>query len=121
MTIRFKSRLLAVSCRASLAVLLATPVWLSGCASSSGDVEMAAAPGRGAMNTGTYPNLNVPPQVAAAPLNEADKASLSGRIASAQSRQSASGRGAGTTGDPVWVKTLAENHGKDTLEAIEAQ
>ncbi|MDQ6437960.1 hypothetical protein RB623_28235 [Mesorhizobium sp. LHD-90] len=73
------------------------------------------------MNTGTYPNLNVPPQVAAAPLNAGDKANLTGRIASAQSRQAASGRGAGTTGDPAWVKKLTENHGKDTLEAIEAQ
>ncbi|MEQ1952467.1 hypothetical protein [Mesorhizobium sp. CN2-181] len=75
----------------------------------------------GAMDTGTYPNLNVPPEVAAKPLSEGDKANLTGRIASAQSRQAASGRGAGTKGDPVRLRKLAEQQGAETLDAIKAQ
>ncbi|MFI0847865.1 hypothetical protein [Mesorhizobium sp. IMUNJ 23232] len=75
----------------------------------------------GAIDTGTYPNLNVPPQVAAKPLSEDDKANLTGRIASAQARQTASGRGAGTKGDPARLRRLAEEQGADTLDAIKAQ
>jgi hypothetical protein len=82
---------------------------------------MSGGPQSGAIDTGTYPNLNVPPQVAAKPLSEDDKARLTSRIASAKSRQSASGRGAGTKGDPARIQKLAEEHGADTLEAIQAQ
>ena len=121
MTIRIKSRLLAVACRASLVISLAAPVAVSGCTSNSMDTAMPVVSQGGPVDTGTYPNLNVPPQVAATPLSEDDKANLTGRIASAQSRQAASGRGAGTKGDPARLRRLAEEQGADTLEAIKAQ
>lgn len=121
MTIRIKSRLLAVACRASLAISLAAPAVVSGCASNSMDTAMPVVSQGGPVDTGTYPNLNVPPQVAAAQMTEDDKANLTGRIASAQSRQAASGRGAGTKGDPARLRRLAEQQGADTLDAIKAQ
>jgi hypothetical protein len=82
---------------------------------------MAAAPARGPIDTGTFPNLNVPPQVAAPPMTNDDTARLTGRIASAQSAQAASGSGAGATGNTARLQTLAEQHGDDTLKAIAAQ
>jgi hypothetical protein len=91
---------------------------LGGCASSDGTTPVAQ---RGPINTGTYPNLNVPPQVAAPTMTDVDKARLTGQIASAHSAQAASGQGAGTTGNPVYLKKLAAGHGANTLEAIAGQ
>ena len=121
MTIDRKSLALVVSPRhCLLAAVMAGLTIVSGCMSSQQD-PMSAAGAAGAINTGTYPNLNVPPEVAAAPMTEEEAANLKNRVQSARSRQSAAGKGAGTTGDPVLLKKLAENHGPDTLKQIEGQ
>jgi len=104
---------------AGVAALIAVALLPAGCM-SGGDTAMVV-PARGPINTGTYPNLNVRPQVAAAPITDADKARITGEIASAQSVQAASGQGAGTTGDPAHLEQLATQHGDDTLKAIAAQ
>ncbi|WP_237684121.1 hypothetical protein [Pseudaminobacter soli (ex Zhang et al. 2022)] len=82
---------------------------------------MPVAPQRGPIDTGTYPNLNVPPEVAAPVLTEEEKAGLAARVESARARQSGSGRGSATTGNSARLKKLAESHGPDTLNEIEAQ
>jgi hypothetical protein len=104
---------------AGFAALLAVSLLPAGCM-SGGDTAMAV-PARGPINTGTYPNLNVAPRVAAPPITDDDKARLTSEIASAQSAQTAAGEGAGTTGDPAHLETLATQHGDDTLKAIAAQ
>lgn len=93
---------------------------LAACASGL-EAPMPTGPQSGPIDTGTYPNLNVPPEVAAAPITDADKAGIAGRIASAKSRQGSAGLGAGTTGDPARLKKLAAQHGDETLKAIAAQ
>jgi hypothetical protein len=121
MTIDRKFFALVVSPRhCLLAAAVAGVTAISGCMSSESD-PMSADGAAGAINTGTYPNLNVPPQVAAAPMTEEEAANLKNRVQSARSRQAAAGKGAGTTGDPVLLKKLAENHGSDTLKQIEGQ
>jgi hypothetical protein len=121
MTIARKSFPLAGSPRNCLfAAALAGIAIASGCMSSEPD-PMAAAGAAGAVNTGTYPNLNVAAQVAAQPMTDDEAAGLKNRVQSARSRQAAAGKGAGTTGDPVKLKKLAESHGPETLKQIEGQ
>ncbi|MBX3570400.1 MAG: hypothetical protein KF914_20225 [Rhizobiaceae bacterium] len=105
----------AVSCVGALAL---TVVILPGCMSSVPQAVAPTEPPQGALNTGTYPNLNIPPQSAAAPISEDDKARIESRLGGAQQRQSASGRGAGTRGNPLILQQLAARHGDDTLDAI---
>lgn len=82
---------------------------------------MPVAGQRGPIDTGTYPNLNVPPPVAASAMTEDEKTSLTARVQSAKARQSGAARGSGTTGNPARLKKLAESHGPDTLKEIEAE
>jgi hypothetical protein len=106
--------------RAGLGIALGFAV-LAGCASGPGAVSVPLAPQRGPINTGTYPNLNVPPEVAGPAMTDEDKARIEGRVQSAQARQSRSGRGGGTVGDPAALQKLAGSHGPDTLKAISEQ
>jgi hypothetical protein len=94
---------------------------IAGCAASQTEVAMPVAPQRGPIDTGTFPNLNVAPEVAAPALTEEEKARLEGRLQSAKARQAGSGRGGGTAGNPARLKKLAESHGPDTLKEIEDQ
>jgi hypothetical protein len=103
---------------ASLSACLLCIAALSGCMSPAPEAVGPTEPPQGAINTGTYPNLNIPPQSAAQPISDDDKTQINARIGAAQGRQSASGRGAGTQGDPAVLKRLAESHGQDALDAI---
>lgn len=102
---------------AALAALLAVA---AGCASGP-EPAMPSGPQTGAVDTGTYPNLNVPPEAAAAPISDEDKTGLTGRLAGAKARQAAAGRGAGAKSDPAYLERLARDHGEDTLKAIAAE
>jgi hypothetical protein len=102
------------------ALALSLGAVLAGCAST----EQAVAPigpQNGAVDTGTFPNLNVPPTRAAETMTADDAAALSAAVGGARSRQAASGRGAGTKGDPQELKRIAAQHGDETLAAIGAQ
>jgi len=94
---------------------------VSGCMSSTTQVAAPVAPPQGAIDTGTYPNLNIPPETAAEPISDDDRSRITSRIGAAQGSQAASGRGAGTQGDPEVLRRLAERHGDDTLAAIAAR
>jgi hypothetical protein len=99
------------------AAVIAGSATLSGCASTE---QPGIAPQAGALDTGTYPNLNVPPERAAETMTAEDASSLAAQVDGARGRQAASGRGAGTKGDPQMLKRLAAQHGDDTLAAINA-
>lgn len=94
---------------------------MAGCASSTTSAVTPGVPQAGPLDTGTYPNLNVRPDVAATQITDDDKARLTGRLEAAQSIQTASGSGAGTTGDPQHLQKLAAEHGDETLKAIAAK
>ena len=100
--------------------VLALAAVLAACATPP-DEPMPLGPVSGPIDTGTYPNLNVAPQTAAAPITDEDKESLKGRLAGAQSRQQSAGRGAGTKGNSARLKKLADDQGAETLKAIQAQ
>ena len=93
---------------------------LAGCASTE-PTFAPVGPQSGAADTGTYPNLNIPPQRAADAMTPDDAAAVTATVNGARGRQAASGRGAGTQGDPKALKRLAAQHGDDTLAAIAAQ
>jgi hypothetical protein len=90
------------------AAVIASSATLSGCASTE---QPGIAPQAGALDTGTYPNLNVPPERAAETMTAEDASALAAQV---------DGRGAGTKGDPQMLKRLAAQHGDDTLAAINA-
>ncbi len=93
---------------------------VAGCASAP-EPAVPGGPQTGATDTGAYPNLNVPPQAAAAAITDDDKASLADRLAGAKARQVSAGRGVGARSDPAYLEKLAKDHGDETLKAIEAQ
>ncbi|MGF7063356.1 hypothetical protein [Aminobacter sp. BE322] len=102
------------------AALVATPLMASGCASTStANDATAQAGGRGAQDTGTYPNLNIAPQVAAPQFTDDQKAAKMASLQAAQRRQG--GGAGGASSDSAAMTTLARKHGADTLKAIEGK
>ena len=75
----------------------------------------------GPRNTGTFPNLNIKPEVATAQISPEEKQAQIQALQAAQQQQAATGSaGTGTT-DPVLLRKLAATHADDALKAIEAQ
>ena len=102
----------------SLLPLFALAGALAGCANMTGPL-FEAPPGQvGAIDTGTYPNLNIAPRVAASQLSAEEKAARTARLASAQSGQTRSGPGAPVRSEAD-LRRLASDGGRSTLEAIE--
>jgi hypothetical protein len=91
-------------------------------------VETVAVPADPAMtsggpkNTGTFPNLNIKPGVAAAQITEEEKAAdmqaLQGIQAGHQATIATAGKG---IENPVLLRKLAAEHAKDALKKIEGK
>lgn len=102
---------------AMVALLAAT-----GCTSTN--IEDAAPQSgtvSGPKDTGSYPNLNIPPQQAAEQFTNADKAA---KLSQLQADQAAASAGAGTTTgtpDAAELDKLAKTHASDTLKQIEGK
>ncbi|WP_269929926.1 hypothetical protein [Aminobacter sp. HY435] len=102
---------------ATVAVL---PLAVAGCSSTSTvDTAPLASGTRGAQDTGTYPNLNIAPKVAAPQFTEDQKAAKLAALQGARQRQG--GRAGAAASDPGAMTTLARKHGEDTLKAIEGK
>lgn len=99
------------------ASVLALPFAAGGCAGS--DKNAVAVDGRGARDTGTYPNLNIAPQVAAPQFTEEQKAAKLAELRAAQQRQGA--KGSGGAADEKAMTTLARQHGPEALKAIQGK
>lgn len=111
-----------IAARIGTAALLAA--LLGGCASD--DMQAGIEPAvsstsmsGGAVDTGTFPNLNIPPKVAADQISPEQKASRIAELSAAQQRQAREGAAGVAPEDPVLLKKLADTHGNDTLKAIE--
>lgn len=91
---------------------------LGGCASSSADT-MTGMNERGAIDTGTYPNLNIPPESAADPITPADKRQMYQKLGAARKTQAANAKATKPQANAALLKRLAEEHASDTLAAIE--
>lgn len=100
-------------------VLAAAILALGGCASSTTDSAVPTA--RGPANTGQFPNLNIPAQVAAPQFTpEQRDASLAG-LQAAKQRQSGGPEAGDKPADPQRLKKLAQSHASETLKEIEGQ
>ena len=88
---------------------------LGGCSSTSSQTAST-----GAINTGTFPNLNVVPTSAATPISAGEKASLLWNIGKAHKSQAASGIGA-PKANPIVLKKIAAEHADETLKKIEGK
>lgn len=96
---------------------------LSGCTTPE-EVAFTAPPSGlssgQARQTGTFPNLNIPPQVAASQISEGEKAEKLSELQAAQASQAAAGQG-NVPKDEALLKKLATTHGKKTLQEIEGK
>ncbi len=70
-------------------------------------------------NTGTFPNLNIPPQAAAKQISSQQKASRLAELRAAQTGQKAPPGAAGTSASKARLKKLATSHATVALEEIE--
>ncbi len=99
-------------------VLGTAAVLLSGCASSTVNDPVPAG-ARRPSNTGTFPNLNVPPSQAAEQLTPAQTQAEVAALQSAQQQHAASAANPSGQTDPAQLKKLAETHAADALKQIE--
>jgi hypothetical protein len=101
-----------------VAVLIAAGVSAAaGCASSSDEAVPAGA--RGPINTGNFPNLNIPPRPAAEQLSPSQlQADVAALRAAHQQNATAAAVPSGQT-DPVLLRKLADSHAKEALKEIE--
>ncbi len=75
----------------------------------------------GAIDTGTFPNLNIPPQSAAEPISAGEKAAMYGQIGAAHNSQAQAANASAPHANPLLLKKIANDHGKETLKQIEQQ
>lgn len=118
MTVRMKNAFFSGSgfCRmATMAAALA----LAGCA-GGGAVDGAAQSGQGARDTGTYPNLNIKPQVAAEQFTDAERDAKLSELKADRDRAAGGIRG-GARNDAPALNRLAKSHGNETLQQIEGK
>lgn len=99
----------------------------SGCAGGSVETASAARTGHestgalpaGPVDTGTYPNLNIPRKAAAPQITDKEKQESIAALQAARSGQAGSAVAAPTTSETADLRKLGDAHGKKTLEAIE--
>lgn len=77
-------------------------------------------PQRDGRDTGTFPNLNVPPAVAAPQLSAADKRARLDELAAARRQQAAEAASARPSASPAELRRLQRQHEK-VLQEIEAE
>lgn len=104
-------------CRMGAAVVLLA---IGGCSSTSMEGAAPAASLEGPKDTGTYPNLNIPPQVAAEQFTEAEKNANLARLKADEQAQGSKG-GAVKVANQAALNTLARQHGADALKQIGAK
>lgn len=103
------------------AAALAGLLLAAGCTTAT--EEVAQAPGRSGqpVDTGTYPNLNIPPQAATAQLTEAETQAKLAQLSALQQRQNPGGASAaGSTAARKRLKVAADEQ-EDTLKVIEGE
>jgi hypothetical protein len=110
------------ACRkAVLAGLVGVLLPAGGCTSTGSNNAVPVAVTEGPRDTGSYPNLNVPPQVAAKQLTKEETAANLAQLKAEQQAQIAKGGGTKAPTNSAALKTLAKTHGNDTLKQIEGK
>jgi hypothetical protein len=104
-------------CRIGMAVALLA---IGGCSSTNSENVGLATGVDGPKDTGTFPNLNIPPQVAAQQFTDAEKNAKLAQLQADKRAQAGKG-GAVKATNPAALTALAKNHGDKTLKQIEAK
>ncbi|MFA6155115.1 hypothetical protein [Mesorhizobium sp.] len=103
-------------CRIGAAMML---LGVAGCSStSSGPTPVAV--NAGPKDTGTFPNLNIKPQVAAPQFTEEEKNAKLAQLKADSNAQAAKGGGPKVANQAA-LKDLAKKHGDETLKQIEGK
>jgi hypothetical protein len=102
-------------CRIGAAIIL---LGIAGCSSTSSPTSVAA--GTGPKDTGTFPNLNIKPQVAAPQFTDAEKNAKLAQLKADESAQAAK-NGTPDVADQAALTELAKKHGDETLKQIEGK
>ncbi|MBZ9760342.1 hypothetical protein LB553_05565 [Mesorhizobium sp. CA8] len=109
-------------CRlAMVAGLVSALLPAGGCTSTSPNNTAPTALTEGPKDTGSYPNLNIPPKVAAKQLTKEETAANLARLKAEQQAQLAKGGSVKAPTNSAALKTLAKTHGDDTLKQIEGK
>ncbi|WP_292495882.1 hypothetical protein [Mesorhizobium sp.] len=107
--------------KAALAGLVGVLLPASGCTSTSTNNVAPTALTEGPKDTGSYPNLNIPPQVAAKQFTKEETAANLAKLKAEQQAQNAKGGSVKAPTNSAALKTLAKTHGGDTLKQIEGK
>ncbi|TGQ69274.1 MAG: hypothetical protein E5V49_09440 [Mesorhizobium sp.] len=91
---------------------------VAGC--SSTNTAGPAVATQGAQDTGTFPNLNIKPQVAAPQFSDAERNARLAELKADENRQAAKRGGAPITNQAA-LTDLAKKHGDQTLKQIEGK
>ena len=105
---------------AAMALLGGTLLAAGGCASSNTGNTAPVALVDGPKDTGSYPNLNIPPQVAAKQLTPEETKAKLAQLKGDQQAQLGKSGGTGAS-NPAELNSLAKSHGDDTLKQIETK
>ncbi|MDG4874363.1 hypothetical protein P9273_04515 [Mesorhizobium sp. WSM4935] len=92
-----------------------------GCTSTSHNNAAPTALTEGPKDTGSYPNLNIPPPVAAKQLTKEETAAKLAQLKAEQQAQRAKGGSVKAPTNSAALKALAKTHGDDTLKQIEGK
>ena len=111
----------AICRKAVLAALAGVLLPAGGCTSTSTNNAAPTALTEGPRDTGSYPNLNIPPQVAAKQLTKEETAANLAKLKAEQQALIAKGGSVKTPTNSAALKTLAKTHGDDTLKQIEGK
>ncbi|MBZ9677203.1 hypothetical protein [Mesorhizobium sp. ES1-1] len=104
-------------CRVGAAMIL---LGVAGCSSTGSSGPMPVAVEAGPKDTGTFPNLNIKPQVAAPQFTEEEKNAKLAELKADSNAQARKGGGARVSNQAA-LKDLAKRHGDQTLKQIEGK
>ncbi|WP_353014692.1 hypothetical protein [Mesorhizobium sp. M0854] len=93
---------------------------MAGCTSSNMEGAAPATGLVGAKDTGSYPNLNIRPQVAAEQFTDEEKNAKLAQLKAEEQSQAAKGGGV-KVADQATLDQLAKKHGAEALKQIEGK
>lgn len=109
-------------CRMAVVVgLVGVLLPAGGCTSTGTNNTAPTALTEGPKDTGSYPNLNIPPQVAAKQLTKEETAANLAQLKAEEQAQLSKGKGVKPPANSAALSTLAKTHGGDTLKQIEGK
>lgn len=105
-------------CRISAAIVL---LGIAGCSSTNSSGPVPMADNAGPKDTGTFPNLNIPPKVANKQFTPAETSAKLAELKADENGQGAKRGGGAAVANQAALTDLAKKHGPQTLKQIEGK